>query len=226
MARARIRYHEQPDRVILTYHLPTAWFAPSAGFWCLVGGLAVGTGVAVPLLAAGVIGEGTLTFRQVLAAVTVISAAALYLAGYVGRRRSRYLRVTFDYARGVLDVEPAYAGQRPVRYALDEIAAFDLVDRSTRWQTGCALTLARHGTSQPETLLALPRACDDERTALPHFVTRLEAQLEANPYAPDDDIPPAPSHALRPVPARRWQPVEPEPLDFPDDDYDDQQPTE
>lgn len=226
MARAHIRYHEQPNRVILTYHLPTAWFAPSAGFWCLVGGLAVGTGITVPLAAAGVIGDGSLTFGQVLAAITVISAVVLYLVGYIARLRARYLRVTFDYARGVLDVESAYAGQRRTRYALDEIDAFELVDHSTRWQTGCTLILLRRGAAQPETLLALPRACDDERTALPHFVTRLEAQREANPFALNDDLPPMPLHTPRPVPARRWQPVEPEPLDFPDDDTDNQQPTE
>jgi hypothetical protein len=223
MARAHVHYHEQPNRVILTYHLPTAQFSLSAGFWCLVGGLAVGIGIAVPLTAAGIIGDGTPTLGQALAAITVISTVALYLVGYAGRRRSGYLRIIFDYARRVLDVEPTYAGQRRVRYAFDEIDTFELVDRSTRWQTGCALILVRRGISQPETLLALPRACNDERSGLPHFLTRLEAQLEANPFALDDDLPPTPLYAPRPVPARRWQPVEPEPLDFPDDDDDDDQ---
>jgi hypothetical protein len=217
MARARIRYNEQPNRVILTYHLPTAWVAPAACFWCLVGGSAVGTGIAVALSAAEV---GTLTFRQSLIAVTLVTAVLLYLLGYLLALRSRYLRITFDYARDVLNVERAYAGRRLVRYAFDEIDTFELIDRSTRWQTGCALTLARRNISQPETLLALPRACDDERTALPHFVTRLEAQLEADPYAVDDDVPPTPLHAAPPVPARRWQPNSPP--DFPNDD-DDQQ---
>jgi hypothetical protein len=220
MARARIRYNEQPNRVILTYRLPAAWFAPAACLWCLVGGAAVGTGITVALSATGVTGEGTITFQQSLIAVTLITAILLYLLGYLWALRSRFLRITFDYARNVLDIEPAYASRRPVRYAFDEIDAFELVNRSTRWQTGCALTLARHGASQPETLLALPRACDDERTALPHFVTRLEAQLEANPYAVDEDLPPAPPHLQLPVPARRWQPE-----NFPDDD-DDQQPAQ
>ncbi len=208
MARARIRYNEQPDRVILTYHLPAAWLSPAACFWCLVGGLAVGIGIAVPLSAAGVN-----TFRPILIAVTLITALPLYLLGYLWALRSRYWRVTFDYARDVLTVEPTYVGRRPVRYAFDEIVAFELVDRSTRWRTGCALTLARHGVAQSETLLALPRACDDERTALPHLVTRLEAQLEADPHVLDDDVPPL-------VPARRW------PQDSSDDEYDDQQSAE
>jgi hypothetical protein len=221
MARARIRYDEQLNRVIFTYRLPTTWFAPAVCFWCLVGALAVGTGMAVTLSAAGVIGKGKITFRQVLIAVTAISAILLYLVEYLWVLRSRYLRVTFDYARSRLDVKPVHAGQRPLRCAFDEIAAFELVDRSTRWQTGCALTLARRSTSQPETLLALPRAYDDERTALPHFVMRLEAQLEAGPYTVDEDIPPTPLHVPPPVPAWRRQPVEPP--HPPDDDYDDQQ---
>jgi hypothetical protein len=209
MARARIQYNEQPNRVILTYHLPTAWFAPAACFWCLVGGAAVGTGIAVALAAAEV---GTITFRQTLIAVTLVAAILLYLLGYLWALRSRYLRVTFDYTRDTLNVEPAYAGHRPVRYAFDEIDAFELIDRSTRWQTGCALVVARRGTAQPETLLALPRACNDEGTALPHFVTRLEAQREADPYAVDEDVPPTPLNVSPPVPARRRQ------QNSPDDD--------
>lgn len=212
MARARIRHNEQPDRVILTYHLPGAWWSLSACFWCLAGGLAVGIGIAVPLSAAGMS-----AFRPILIAVTLITALLLYLLGYLWALRSRYWRVTFDYARDVLTVEPVYAGRRPVRYAFDEIAAFELVDRSTRWQTGCALTLVRHGVAQPDTLLALPRACDDERTALPHLVTRLEAQLEADPHALEDDVPPFVPPL---VPARRWQ------QDSPDDEYVDQQSAE
>jgi hypothetical protein len=221
MSRARIRYAEEPNGVILTYYLPDARLEPTAGVWCLAGGVAVGIGLATALAAAGV----TIPFRSVLVAVTVVVAAALYISGYWRALRTRYVQIAFDHARAVITVHRAYAGQRPVDYALEDVAAFRLVDRSTRWQIGCALLMTQRSTSRPAILVAVHRSCEDERSALPHFVDRLEAQLEANPYA-QDDLPPLPMRAALPVPARRWHHDEPAYPDFPDDGYDDQQPAE
>jgi hypothetical protein len=199
MARARIRYTEGSNCVILTYHLPGGWLAPLVGFWCVAGGLAVGIGVAVALTVAGL--TDTITFRQVLIAVTVIVAGMLYAAGYLWALRTRFLRLTFDYAGDRIEIYPAYANRRPAQYAFGDVFAFRLIDRSTAWRAGCALLMEKYG-DEPETLLALNRHCDDERTALPHFVARLEAQLEVNPVA-DTDPHPLPLSVALPVPVRR-----------------------
>jgi hypothetical protein len=215
MSRARIQYAERSNRVILTYHLPGGWFAPLVGFWCMVGGLAVGIGVAVALTVAGLIEPAT--FRQVLIVVTAGMAVFLYAAGYLWALRTRFLQITFDYARDRIEIYPAYANRRPVWYAFEDVFAFRLFDRSTAWRAGCALMMERYG-DEPETLLALNRHCDDERTALPHFVARLEAQLEVNPDA-ETDPRPSPLPVMLPVPARRGH-------GGPHDVYDAQQPPE
>jgi hypothetical protein len=226
MFRARVRYAEGSNRVMLTYYLPGGWFAPLVGLWCIAGGLAVGIGVAVALTVAGLV--DTHTFRLVLIVVTGIMAVTLYAAGYLRALRTRFLRITFDYARRLIGIHPAYANQRPVWYAFEDVHAFRLIDRSNAWRVSCALLMEPYD-GEPETLLVLNRPCDDEQTALPHFVTRLEAQLEVD-LAVEDDLPPLPWHVTPPVPARRGYydqsaelPGEPnEPYDV----YDDQQPSE
>ena len=66
-----------------------------------------------------------------------------------------------------------------------------------RRRTGCALVMDIYG-AEPEILVALGRRADDERTALPHLVARLEAQLTLR-LDPDDSVYAAPL-----APARRW----------------------
>lgn len=194
MVRAHISYAQDPNCIVLTYRLPGGWFAPLAAAWSIAGGLAVGIGIAVVL---AVVGAGVISFGQALIAGAVIVAFALYVLGSRWAQRVRFLRVTFDYAQNALAVWRAYAGQRPAWFAFEDVAGFRLVARSAGWRTGCALVMDVYG-AEPEILVALGRRADDERTALPHLVARLEAQLTLR-FEPDDSVYAAPL-----APARRW----------------------
>jgi hypothetical protein len=194
MARPRIRYAQDSNSIVLTYHLPGGWFAPLAVAWSMAGGLAVGIGVAVVL---AVVGATAISFGQALMAGTVIVAITLYVLGSRWAQRVRFLRVTFDYAQNALAVWRAYAGQRPAWFAFEDVAGFRLVARSAGWRAGCALVMDVYD-AEPEILVALGRRADDEGTALPHLVARLEAQLTLR-LEPDEPV-----YAAPPVPARRW----------------------
>jgi hypothetical protein len=203
MSRARIKVADEAHRTILTYTLPDdRWMLPVL-LWCAAGGLAVGIGAAVVLTLAGLIGGGTHNFTLVMGIITLVAATLLYTVGYLAGLRKRFLRITFDYARCLIELDPSYIGQRRTRYALEDVEEFRVVDCSTVQHARCALVMVRR--SGPQTLLVLNRPHDDERSGLPQLAARLDAQLSLDPARPDDDLPHLPPifTVTPPVPARR-----------------------
>ncbi len=204
MSRARIKVADEAHRTTLTYTLPDSrWMLPVL-LWCAAGGLAVGIGAAVVLTLAGLIGPGTLDFGLALVIIAAAVAALLYTAGYLWGLRARFLRITFDYARCAIEIDPSYSGQRRTRCTFDDVAEFRVVDCSTRHHARCALVMDRR--RGPQTLLVLNFRHDDEGSGLPQLAARLDAQLSLDPAHLDDDLPHLPPifTVAPPVPARRW----------------------
>lgn len=125
---ARIDYLESAERVIFVYHPAFNPVAPLALLWSLSGGLAVGVGLSVGLVALGAlpIQDGPQAFRTVLLGGTVIGALLLFVVGLVYALRTRALKIVFDYPGQRLLICPP--GERdPLHVPFRQALAFHLV---------------------------------------------------------------------------------------------------
>jgi hypothetical protein len=184
MPRARIDYRESTDQVTFTYRLPGRLFAPVAGIWCVIGGLAVGVGLALALVVAEMVDDPTQDpagFRLALVAGMLAGSLALYAlyARAVWRQR---VRVAFDYAQNAITIRGLDARQRTIPFA--HALSFWLDEQNQR-----TLVLETDNIGLVM-LLELDQAGDEMQLA--HFAGRLNANLTAIQAVPDDDIPPIP----------------------------------
>ena len=193
MPRARIRVRHTPDRLTVTYRLPGRLLSPIAWLWCLVGGLAVGIGLALALVAAGTLAvdEDWQGFRIALAAGTMAGAATLYLS-YVWAVLRRRLRVVFDAAQRQASLHLVAGERRAGRYRLDDVVLFRLAEHAAGPHKGCILVMET--TAGPVALVTLPGGCHNPDTQLSNLAGQLNAYLDAlraTEAAYDDDYQPA-----------------------------------
>jgi hypothetical protein len=189
MLRARIDYHESPDRITFAYRLPGRLVAPVVLVWCGVGGLAVGVGLALALLVADIIsdpGRDPTAFRLALGLGTAAGALALYLL-YARAVWMQRVRVAFDYARNAVEARDLVNRRVTVPFA--DALSFGLAERTAGRQDGCALVLDTAGTG-PVALFVVPLDCYAETNQLSNLVGRLNANLSAIHAVPDSDLAP------------------------------------
>jgi hypothetical protein len=172
-----IGYHESADHITLSYRLPASPFAPMALLWSLIGGLAVGAGLAIVLVAAGIgidIEKGWTAFRLVLLGGTILSALIIYGLGYFARLRRFALLTTFDYRQNRLVIKAPGAPRQ--RIGFEDARGFEVVDNEDQ-----QLTLAT--TFNTLTLLTLPHS---KNSQLQNYAGRLNSHLAAVHTVPDE----------------------------------------
>ncbi|HEX3053022.1 MAG TPA: hypothetical protein VHP83_20355 [Aggregatilineaceae bacterium] len=130
------------ERAVFTYRLPFHALSLTALVWCVVGGAAVGVGVAVTTAAAGI---EQFAFGAAFAAGTAISAALLY-GWYWRSGQRRALHLSFEQGRLII--------RRPDTSRTIRFRYFDLIAlRAAPLLKGCALYLDTE--SQGEIILVM-----------------------------------------------------------------------
>lgn len=205
MTRAHINYVEGTERTTFIYRRPGTHFVPRIWAWSLVGGLAVGVGVAVALTAAGVTGVGGLGFDVALIAGTLLGGLALYSGIYRAALGDIGLRISFDYVEDAVGVRLVDAPDWRW-FPANDVLEFRLARQSEGWRAGC--TLIMETDSAGSVLLVLAGRDCYEESGLPHLVSRLNARLKTVAGTASSELPPPPSPAStargeRPRPARR-----------------------
>lgn len=183
MPDARIDYLEAADRVTFVYRPAFSPVTPPALLWSLIGGLAVGVGLSVGLVAAGLLSiqDGPQGFRAALIAGTVLGSLLLLALGWVYGLRSQPLRITFDYARQRLLIRQPDR-RRLLRVRFHQAGAFRLVENGS---DGCTLLLESEDAPLLS-LITVRGSCHDERASLPQLSGRLNAHLDALRAVPDE----------------------------------------
>ncbi len=183
MPHARIDTLESEERVTFVYRPAFNPVALPALLWSLCGGLAVGVGLSVGLVASGLLSiqDGPQGFRAALIAGTGIGSLLLFVLGLMQGLSRRALRIVFDYARQRLLIRQPDQ-RRSLRVPFRTAVNFRLVDDGPNH---CTLVLDTDET-QPERLITVRGSCHDERTSLPQLTGWLNAYLDALHDVPDD----------------------------------------
>lgn len=197
-----VRDQARANRAIFTYQLPTRRFAPLIWLWCGVGGLALGVGLALGLVAAGTVTPGSTGFRTFLAGGTLIGALVFYFLIYLITERNQVLEIQFDETRRVLVVF-GIGARTPDLYSFDDVLTFRLDRPGDGWQKGCSLIMETKSAGL--LVLAACRVRCYEESGLPRLARRLTAHLNAIQEGTGDHPAPPPPPAIgfaRPEPAR------------------------
>jgi len=195
MPRARIQVRQTPDRLTVTYRLPGRLLSLAAGFWCLVGGLAIGIALALALVLTGVLDVDTNgdwgRFRIALGIGTAAGAILLY-TGYAWAVLRRRLRVVFDAARRQVALHLVAGTRRAGRYPIGDVVLFRLAQHAAGPGGGCILVMET-ASEGPIALLTLPEDCHTPDTQLSILAGELNAYLDMlhGEGRHDDDYQPA-----------------------------------
>ncbi|MBN1200754.1 MAG: hypothetical protein JXJ20_02745 [Anaerolineae bacterium] len=178
MWRTRIDYLIEEDRFTLSYRLPARLASLEAALWSIIGGLAVGAGLATALIAAGIITGASanwLLFRVLPAAGTVSSALLIYWFAYLRPVCNCCLRVAFDFSEQTVTPHLDNGRDSLPSLAFQDVAHFRIADHCNGPDINAALVMDT--TAGPIVLLTADRDHLDEYEELPRLITLLNQRL-------------------------------------------------